>query len=341
MAGLGALRFALTQARAPHAEGPASADRVVKLETAYGPLAVWVYRPSRHPRGALVTIPGLSPKGVADPRWVKVNHGLRRAGFTVLAPDFPDIAALRMGPAQVDQIEAALLAILSRPDLHNGLQVSIFSVSFSGSLSLLACTRPALRGRVRAVFALGTFCSIGAALERVMVDPAADPYGRLILMGNFLEASVGPRPHLRQACFTLALQHWHREPEAALQQTVQGLGDDDRRLLRALLDDPALRQRHWDRMRSAHAHTLQAMDVVPRLSPALPPVTLVHGLGDDVIPESESEALAVAIRSAGGQVRLLLTSMVQHGTAKPLWAQLVGLPLFLRTFEGFLADAST
>ena len=335
-----ALRFAVAQNRPLAEQGSASADQTVVLETPLGPHEAWCYRPRHRPRGTVVTVPGLSPLGIQDPRWIKLNQGLRDAGFSVVAPRFPDLQDLRVSATLIDQIEAVLASIVDNPALGSPQKIAVFSVSFSGALSLQAATRPSLAGRVSALFALGTYCDIRTALGRIMLDEAVDPYGRLVLMGNFLEASIGPQPAVAAACFTLALQNWRAEPPAALDATLAALPAEEEALLRGVLSDPQLRAKHWVRMQEASQNELDRMDLLARISTGLPPVTLVHGIGDDVIPEDESVALSDALRCAGVPVRLLLTSAVQHGTPKPLWQQAVGLPAFLWTLSRFFDDAS-
>lgn len=338
---LGALRFALTQNRPLRRDGPDSADRQVVLETPLGSHSAWCYQPRQTPRATLVTLPGLSPLGIHDPRWIKLNDGLRQAGFFVVAPRFKELEQLKVGPATVDQMEAVLLSVLDHPELGAPKRVGICTVSFSGSLSLLAAARPTLSGRVSSVFALGTFCDIRTALGRVMLDPEADPYGRLVLMRNFLEASVGARPALAEACCTLALRSWRDEPLSAWEETLTALPEEDEALLRALLVDPSLRSAHWERMQTAAQAELDCMDLRSRLPADLPPVTLVHGVGDQVIPETESVALAAILQACGVPTRLLLTTTVQHGTPKPLWQQVLGLPAFLWTLAGFFRDTAS
>jgi len=148
----------------------------------------------------VIAIHGASPMGALDPRWVQLCRGIAEAGFLCLAPQIASICRLRLSSDQVDEIEMIVKTL--RPE--SGERVGLFSVSFSGGLSLLAASRPSLRGHISAILPVGAFARSDRPMRWLMRTPEADPYGAMLVLANYLPLAIGSSPMFHEALSALA-----------------------------------------------------------------------------------------------------------------------------------------
>jgi hypothetical protein len=320
---------------AAEARGP---DRSVWLGDRPAP----VFEPAGRPRGLVVAIHGMSPLAEADPRWVVACRALCAAGLRVVSPRFPAIAALRIQPEQSDEIATALLEAVDHPALACGRRVSAFSVSFSGGLTVAASARPAVRARVSAVLAVGGYARLETALPHLFSAETADPYARLIILGNLFEPSEPvPEPErarLRGCLLDAARANFERRPSALR----AALGDSPAAREAAALaqGEPGPVRGYLRRLRTQHGPTLAALDPVAALAGIEAEISLLHGIDDPVIPAEQSVGLAQAVRAEGGRARLERSPLLRHGDVALGPAALIrhGAPL-LRLLAGHFAAA--
>ena len=308
-------------------QGPVGRERLFPLGDRQVPCLELL--PLGRARGRIITLHGMSPEAEQDPRWVQVNRGLCRAGFAVYSPRLKDVAALRIAPAQIDGI-VALIAPLTA-----AAPAGLLSVSFSGALTLIAAARPALTGRISAVCTLGSPADVQDNIGFLLTDPGADPYGRLIVLGNFIEHAVGPRPALAAALLALAADDFHGRTVDRLAP----LDADDRALAAALLSDPEARRTHWAAIQAARPPAIAAMSVVDNLAGISAAVTLVHGVHDRVIAPSQLRLLADRLAALQVRHRACLTPLISHGdTRTGLLPTLRHAPPLVAALAGFFAD---
>lgn len=321
--------------------GPVPGERRVRLDTRAGPVDAALH-PARGPRrGVLVGVHGLSPRGGADPRWVQLGRGFAALGFDVVHPHFPCVAGLRIEPAQLDRVEAAIAAVADDPRWAGPAPVGLTAVSFSAGLALAAAARPGLRGRVGPALLIGPYADLEGALRFIVRQPSPDPYALHLLLANFAEAALGPLPGLAPAL------------RAAAGDNGAGLGDTAALHLRrldpavraraeALLADPAARSALIDALRQRRPELLAALDPLRQLAAAAGdlrgPAVLLHGADDPVIPADQSRALAAHLRAAGCPTELLVSPLLGHG--EPRASALLAVRPLLRTLGVFLTAAS-
>jgi pimeloyl-ACP methyl ester carboxylesterase len=306
-----------------------------------------IVRPASRPsRGVLVAVHGMSPRAETDVRWTRALSALGAAGFTVVSPHFRSIAALHIGPEQIDEI--ALAAVAIDADVAERRGVSLFAVSFSAGLSAAAAARPVARGVVRAVCAIGGWARLRSLLPTVLGDSLPDPYARFVILENFIEAALGrPLPRVREALRGAAVANFHEVPfdlDGAVRQAVEasevdralaveivalarGLGDTERFTRQLCANEPGL---------------FPAIEPLGQLDGLEASVTLVHGESDPVIPPEQSRALATRLEDHAATVRLCVTPLIGHGdTRLPLRALVGNGPRLLGAFGGFFRAAAT
>jgi len=284
--------------------------------------------------GRVLLIPGMHFRGVEDPRFMRFAGILRAAGATVTAADVVGLRELRLSPRMFEDAERALL------DASRDGPVGIMSVSFGSIVALhLAAHFPE---RVRRLVVFGGYRDLEAALSYALGGPAA---GRGLALGDVgyvrdpLNAPAvfiqlvdwvdellpeGQREAFVQACQRFCAETWstgaggsadakhdgrHLRVGARLAESLEG---EARALFRVAcrLDGDA-----YGVAMAALARARERfgfLDPEPLLARIRCEVDCVHGRDDDVIPYTESEALADEIRRLGGRATAHITGLYGH-----------------------------
>jgi pimeloyl-ACP methyl ester carboxylesterase len=288
----------------------------------------WLYRPARgRVRGAYLIAPGLHYAGPADPRMDRFCAVLAAAGIAVLAPFLPDYTALRIDARAERDLVRALAALLAHPARPPGVLPGVFSISFGSLLALRLAAGPAGPEIGRLVL-FGPyldwsdtihFCLTGEIDGRV--HGSRDPLNQAVvfmnLVGELPGAPADPAP---------LLAAWRRYVEATWgrpEMKVDGRHCQVARRIAAELPaelrplylvgcgaEPGALDLVRPALARASARTA-FLDPRPLLPQIACPVTLVHGIDDDVIPYVQSQRLAAALPRQA-QARVLLTGLYGH-----------------------------
>lgn len=325
------------------------------------PLAAWYYRPRARPRGAYLIAPGLHFAGPRDPRMDRLCAILAAAGYAVLAPFLPDYCALTVAPACLSDFERAFDALLARPDLPAGIEPGVFSISFGSLPALHLAGRGRHRDRVGALVLFGGYASFHDTIDfcltgEVVGDDgvrrplaARDPLNQPVVFMNLIDTLEGapadPRP-LLAAWRRYVETVWGREEmkvegahtAVARRQALDVPADARALFLIGCGAEPGAR----DLARAALARAAGRnafLDPRPYVQGIRCPVDLVHGVGDDVIPYLQSQALATLL-PAEARARVHLTGLYGHTRAAGPSSGLAGeLVTMARILEAFVTGA--
>jgi pimeloyl-ACP methyl ester carboxylesterase len=202
------------------------------------------------PRGGLVLAHGIHEEGEREPRLVHLAEALARAGFVVVTPRLATLAAMRVGPDDAQTIAASARALAAELGQPS---VPVFGVSFAGGLALRAACEGA--GAIGRVVALGAHHDAARTARFLLGEPARGPAGE--------SAPVTPHPYGRKviwrALFGVDPPKPFGEPERT--RALAAIAGA------AVLDDAS----------PAHCP-----------GPVRVPVFLAHGLGDTIIPYTET-----------------------------------------------------
>ncbi len=303
-------------------------------------------KPRAASRGVILAIHGMSPRAETDVRWTKALSALAAAGFTVVSPRFRSIAALRIGPEQIDEI--ALAAREIDRSVAGGDGVSLFAVSLSAGLAVAAAARPEARRAVRAVCAIGGWARLRSLLPSVLGDGLPDPYARFVILENFIEAGLGvPLPLVREILRVATIANFHAQPfdlETALTPAIEAshLEPTLRDEVRALVLGRGNAEAFARNLNLNEPDLFPAIEPIGQLDGLEAAVTLVHGDSDPVIPAEQSRSLAGRLQDQPGRVRLCVTPLLGHGdTRLPLSALFTHGPPLLAAFGGYFRGAAT
>jgi hypothetical protein len=284
----------------------------------------YVYRP-RRARGVYLIAQGLHYAGADDPRLDRFCRVLANAGFVVVAPFLRDYCSMVLAPRATEDLAlgfAHARAIANDEHLDGP---AVFSISFGSRPAIELCARE----RASALVVFGGYCDFDATVRFAVngnADAPHDPLNAPVVFLNllpFLDLELD-RTAVADALRRVVTTTWGR-PELKVgvarapyvEAAVAGLGVRERDLVLVacgllpgavqLLDHALERARE----RSAW------LDPRPHLARVLPPVIVVHGRDDDVIPFGEAAKIASAL-PAHHPCEVVLTGLYGHtGSSLP------------------------
>ncbi|NIM26829.1 MAG: alpha/beta hydrolase [Gammaproteobacteria bacterium] len=269
-------------------------------------------------RAGIVLVPGLAPAGRRDPRLVSLAQTLARVGFLVLIPDVPGFRSYRMGAEDVGVLVSALRTLVTLPEMQPRLPAGIGAFSFAVGPAVIAALHPAVAERLDFVVAVGGYHDLQRLIayyttgaHRGETD-APTPYdkGKWIFALGVSEKL--PDPSDRRAIQAVARAALGATAGAADPALPTNLSAGGAALLELLGNTTPERVPHLlARLPAALRAEITA------LNPAEQPMAtlrarllLLHGRSDNVIPYSESVALAESVPA--GRARLFIIEGLAH-----------------------------
>lgn len=313
-------------------------SRFTDLQTGKRRFHAEIVTPAAPEKNPIVFLHGMSPLGISDPRQVRAVRALAHCGFRVICPELPDIRNLRISARSIDDFSGILTTILRDKELVPEGRLALFAPSFSGAIILRAAAQQHLTGQIAAVCAMGSLAGIRASMEFLFLSSEADTYARYIVLANYLPLEkkyAALAPVIMQmahdnwnasAAANPALNGFERTNHAA--QLMRRLRAADRRLVEAIVSDPAVREKIFTELSPRMQGEIEAYDVMSVAPQIEAPVFLLHGADDNVIPPKESELLSRELKKS----RLLLSPFVGHGDSR---VTLGRIPDVFRLLSGF------
>jgi dienelactone hydrolase len=304
----------------------ATAD--VEVPSRSGPLRARLYRPARATSRTIVLTPGVHAEGIDEPRLVKFAKDLAAGGAGVLTPELPDLLDYEITARLPDQIEDVASWVAGRRDLAPDGRIGLVGISFSGGLSVVAASRPAIRERTAFVLSFGGHGDLGRVMRFLSTGIQPDgsfrqphDYGVVVLLLNFARQLVPPEqvdPLKAGVRVFMKASHVDMFDKAAARRIFERATT-----MEPALPTPARDLLHMVNMRDVPglgallAPVIGSVDLPPAVSPErspapAAPVYLLHGADDVVIPSMESERLAASLRAGGAEVHLLVTPLITH-----------------------------
>jgi pimeloyl-ACP methyl ester carboxylesterase len=256
--------------------------------------ALLYYPANSPPTSAMVLVAGLSELGCYHPRLKAFSRLLADKGMMVITPDIREFREFQISPEPIRQI---LFWHNEVPKLEGGDRVQttgLAGISFSGTLALIAATRPEIREKVGFVVAIGPYSSLirctrnWFAAGPVTVSGDYYPtrfYAKWIVMLAALDMleSGSDRTFLRGVLHNLLIQK--NVPPAGADLTSDGKRWYALATMKEAQSDPELSQRIEQHLVS---HIYPELDPEEALRNLRCPAFFIHGAYDDLIPPEES-----------------------------------------------------
>ena len=312
------------------------------LETVvFGQTSVDMYQPPSTPAATVIFIPGLSIRGREDPRIRRLGWALSAGGLRVLIPDVPSIRALTISTRQPDEVANLIRSLAQDQSLVTTRRVALMSVSFSSIFVLGAALDPALTDRIAAVGLIGGYYDIERVADFLITSEQADPYGRLVIgrsyFAEFEPEQTNAIAALKAAVETVATNNNEPIRLDALFDTNDPLEQS----LHQLMTEPASRQALLEKILDVFDSAWAGYRVPAEFPQSTPPVFLLHGSHDPVIPTAESRHLARRLAQQGLAHHLCISELLEHGNTAISFRRIVDVYRLVAGFAWFLGRAQT
>lgn len=298
--------------------------RSVDFDGQAGPRQGDLYRPlGAQPQAALMILPGASPQGRDDPRIVAFAAQWANSGFLVLVPEIANLRQLQVAASDALAMADSLRYLAERIGPEKPL--GAFGLSYAVGPLMIALLQPDLAERVDFAVALGGYYSSRAVTTYVTTGafraPGRERWQRREPDGFgawiFAYSNAGRLNDPEDAWRLRRIAELKLDDRSAdIASLREEMGPEGQSILVFLENrDPdavvALEALLPDQIRSE----MQALDLKSfDLAGPGPRLFLVHGKQDQVIPYTESIALAEAVNRgpASGRAELYLLDEFRH-----------------------------
>ena len=283
-----------------------------------------LYLPGEPPLAGIVLVPGAAVHGRNDPRLVAFATTLARSRFLVLVPDIPNLRALKVQAKDSQYVADAFSHLVSRTELPDQGRAGIGAFSYAVGPAVLAALDPGIRERVDFLLGVGgyhdlqqvvTFFTTGYFRKDGQwqyLEP--NRYGKWVFVSGNTDRLADP---VDRSAFRRMADRMVEDPQAAIDDLIDQLTPEGQSLLDLLQNrDPARSPALLARLPSGIRAELDALNLATRdLSLLKAHLILVHGTDDQIIPYTESLALAAAVPP--GQSELILIDGLAHVDTQP------------------------
>jgi pimeloyl-ACP methyl ester carboxylesterase len=281
-----------------------------------------LYLPGLEPLAALLLIPGAAEKGKDDPRVQAFAGSLARARFAVLVPDFESFRLQQVSSRDIDETADALAWLAGRQDLAPGGRCGAFSFSYASGPVLIATLRPQVAGRVKFLMAVGGYYSAPEVLTFFTTGYYRDQdswrhmepnsYGKWIFISSNVRFLANP---VDRMLFQEAARRKMVDLNSSVLDLASRLSPEGRRVYEFVENrDRTRAQPLMDHLPESIRREIKALDLSGYdLSRLGLHAILVHGYDDDIIPYTQSVALAKHLPGA----QLFLVHGLKHVDLHP------------------------
>lgn len=283
-----------------------------------------LYISQEPPLASIVLIPGVAVQGKDDSRLVAFASTLARSRFMVLVPDIPNLRDLKIRAEDSRTIIDAYTYLISRPEFPAQGQAGIGAFSYAVGPAVIAALDPQIRERVNFILSVGGYYDIEQVITFFTtgyfqndngwqyLEP--NEYGKWVFVLSNVERLSNP---LDKEIFFKIAQRKINNPNTSIEDLIINLTDEANSIL-ALLQN------------QNHNHTPSLIADIPNiihgdldalnlsnkdLTKLKAKLILLHGTDDDIIPYTESIALARAV--AEGQSEVFLIDGLAHVDVQP------------------------
>lgn len=290
---------------------------------------------------------GAAIQGPDHPALVRLATALASSGAVAMIPEVAEWSRLDLDPAPADPVVKRAAKYMAEDPATAPGGVVLAGFSFGCSQALRLAAELGTTGLLRGVVGFGGYCDLLAAVrfgltgvyhhdgEPRRAEP--DPYGRWVLAANYLhrtpgcedaqEASAALRTLAREAG-ERGVMAWEPFYDAMKSELSAKLSPTNRELFRLFAPPAGVAPDHEAAERIAPLIAATALRVHPQLelppgldATPLPPVRLVHGRDDPLVPFTETLALERRLRTAASNLDLktTVTSLFGHARETAPW----------------------
>lgn len=260
-----------------------------------------LYQSQETTEAGLLLVPGAAETGKDDPRLRAFATSLARARFAVLVPDLPSLKSLKVNSGNIREVKDLFEYLASRSELSPGGRAGIFAFSYAAGPALHVALDPDTGRRVRFVFAVGPYHSLDRVLtffttgyfheKGTLRHREPNAYGKWV----FVLSNVDRLRSVNDRRLLSAMAERKKEDlDASLDDLAGQLAAEGRQVYAFISNrDPRRVEALKQGLPPSILEDLRRLDLADRdLSSLAAQLILVHGTDDDIIPYTESVALA-------------------------------------------------
>ena len=279
-----------------------------------------LYQSAEQARAGIVLIPGAAEGGKDDARLVALANTLARGKFTVLVPDLVGMRQLRIGSENIEQISDSFIQLEAYSSAASGMNRGICAFSYAVGPAILAALSPEIRHRVCFVIGIGGYHDLSSVITFFTTgyfkgqdgrwqhrDP--NEYGKWVfVLSNLRRLSIEKDRQL----FNLMAKRKMESLDARVDDLALELSSEGKHFYELVTNpDPDLVPQLISKLPQGIRSEIRALDLSDKdLTLLKARLILIHGLDDDIIPYTESVALARALPA--DQARLYLAEGLFH-----------------------------
>lgn len=301
-----------------------------------------IYCPADGALAGLVMVPGAAEEGRDHPRLIEFATSLARVRFAVLVPDLTSLRELKVRSGNIREIADGLKYLLSQDELAPQGHAGLVAFSYAAGPAITAARHPELAEQVSFVLTVGGYYALPAVLTFITTGDYLDdgvwkhqeprPYGKWVFVLSNLHHLVVPADRdlfqsmvkLKKVDLAASVDDLARRLSPQGQDLYRFITNTDRTKVQVLLE--RLPRGIQGEVRRLDLSSYDLSQLKARL-------LLIHGFDDDIIPYTESVALAQVMPTE--QVELYLIDGLVHVDAQP---DLVGRWRMWRALASLLAE---
>ncbi len=284
-----------------------------------------LYVPAQPALAGLVLVPGVAERGWNDPRLVAFATTLARVRFLVLVPDLPNLRALRVQAEDAQGVADAFVQLRARAEFPASGRAGIGAFSYAVGPAVLAALKPAINEQVDFVLGVGGYHDLNRVInffttgyfeqEERWRYMTPNSYGKWVFVyGN---ATLLSDPTDRTMLRRIAQRKLDNDQADIVDLTTQ-LTLKGQSLLNLLENrDPERTPALLAGLPAAIRAEVDALNLADKdLSRLRARLILLHGTDDNIIPYTETLALATSVPP--GQSDVFLIEGLAHVDVQPL-----------------------
>lgn len=270
----------------------------------------YLFEPNHPSKKTIIIIKGMTVRGIDDPRLLKQAEILRQLGYKVYLPQYLELQNLEITPHTLNQIHDDIKEIQK----HNPIsKLSLFSVSFSGALSLIVTSREDLK--IDSILLIGTFADFHKTIEFLLLNLHIDPYGFFIVLKNFIEEIPKYKNYGLKEAFHLAAVDNALKREPPLLNLFFESHPKTKKVFFEIYNNLELRKYIFKKILSTEKFQkfCNELNTLKYIKNCKARISLLHGKHDNVIPPEESLSIYTECTKYNIPVKLAITSLLDHG----------------------------
>jgi len=304
-----------------------------------------LYISQEPPLASIVLIPGVAEQGKDDSRLIAFATTLARSRFIVLVPDIPNLRNLKIRAEDSRTIKDAFTYLISLPEFPTQGHAGIGAFSYAVGPAVLAALDPQIREKVNFVLSVGGYYDVEQVItffttgyfqndnEWQYLEP--NEYGKWVFVLSNVERLSNP---VDKKIFLKIAQRKINNPNTSIDDLIINLTTEANSILVLLQNQ---NHNHASNlitdMPKAIRADLDALNLSNKdLTKLRAKLILLHGTDDDIIPYTESIALAKAV--AIGQSEVFLIDGLAHVNVRPetlnRWKMLRAIDALLKIKNG-------